>query len=158
VATNRNRSLVAMMTDTQAVVSATGKFLLLMRWTSVHYSASPMRTAITRAILIFIGVCLAACTKVHAPNSRHAETGAIHRVVVAYPEQWAVGEYRNCYLGATDVVHNLPTLDCDIHTHETPRSQTFVMDVEFSGNYDTATSVVVEWTCQKTKETLFCRR
>src|SRR5215467_12601171 len=103
---------------------------------------------------------LVTCSRVQPLDSLHAETEATHRVVVAYPEQWAFGEYRNCYLGSIDVVHNLPSLDCDIHAHETPRSRMFVMDVKFSGKYNfpPTTDSEQQWTCERAKETLTCRR
>jgi hypothetical protein len=81
----------------------------------------------------------------------------IHRVVVAYPESWPSGEYRNCYLGGSDPEHpGLPMFDCDVHGHETPRSRMFVMDVKFSGDY--TGKVDQAWTCQNGGAELVCRR
>ena len=87
-----------------------------------------------------------------------------HRVKVAYPEQWALDEYRNCTLMKS--ADDLALLDCDrlqIDKHEivhdTPASRMFVMDVQFSGAYKSPASGVLPqaWTCQKTKESLICR-
>jgi hypothetical protein len=79
----------------------------------------------------------------------------VRRVVVVYPEHWSEGEYRNCALGATDPVTNLPQLDCDLQAAETPRSRMFTMDVEFDGIYgDESRS---HWTCEKRKDSLVCR-
>ena len=83
-------------------------------------------------------------------------SSSTRRVSVAYPEHWPVGEYRNCIVdGITDVVNGLPELDCDRQTPATPRSRVFVMDVEFSGRYSEKGD---SWTCQKSKESLVCRR
>jgi hypothetical protein len=77
------------------------------------------------------------------------------RVVVAYPEQWNRGDYRNCSTSPEDVVHHLPILDCDLETRETPRSRMFVMDVKFFGT--TPDDHVQPWTCQQDEKSLICR-
>jgi hypothetical protein len=121
--------------------------------------SGPSRKTISIVIVAF---ALKACGRALAPDSRFVETKSIHRAVVVHPEQWPAGEYRNCYLGTNDVVHenHLPTLDCDRQAHETPRSRMFAMDVEFSGDYKfpTTNDSEKEWTCQRSKESLVCRR
>jgi len=83
-------------------------------------------------------------------------SSSMRRVSVAYPESWPVGEYRNCIVpGIVDVANGFPELDCDRKAFETPRSRTFVMDVEFSGRYSGKAD---SWTCQKSKESLVCRK
>jgi hypothetical protein len=78
----------------------------------------------------------------------------IQRVTVAYPEQWAVGEYKNCApMKIKDVVTNLPFLDCDEQSRDTPRSRMLTMDVAFNeiskpGSY---------WTCQRLETGLSCK-
>jgi hypothetical protein len=77
------------------------------------------------------------------------------RVIVSYPEHWSVGEYRNCALVGADPVSDLPHLDCDLLVADTPRSRMFVMDVEFSG--EAKKRLDINWTCQRSKESLMCR-
>jgi len=92
------------------------------------------------------------------------------RAVVAFPQNWSEGEYRNCYLNGPGHVagfnpgssrRDLPQLDCDRFVkgeiiHYTPESQMFVVDVMFSGNYTLCEETT--WTCQRTKDSLECRR
>jgi hypothetical protein len=77
------------------------------------------------------------------------------RVTAYYPEHWSVGEYRNCALVGEDPASKLPHLDCDLQASDTPRNRMYVMDVEFSG--DAKKRLNIDWTCQRTKETLVCR-
>src|SRR5262245_58027103 len=77
------------------------------------------------------------------------------RVIVAYPEQWSEGEYRNCALGEADPATGLQQLDCDLHAPETPRARMFTMDVQFNGKSETARATY--WTCEKRKDSLVCR-
>jgi hypothetical protein len=122
---------------------------------------SKMPHRIWLALLVCV-LCLLACSRKQGPSNSPTE-GSTHRVVVYHPEQWSDGDYRNCYLGpkGLDVNHgDLPTLDCDLHSHETPRSRIFVIDVQFSGSYPGVPNEDgwVEWTCQRSKETLVCKR
>jgi hypothetical protein len=78
----------------------------------------------------------------------------IQRVTVAYPEQWAVGEYKNCApMNIKDVVTNLPFLDCDEQSRDTPRSRMLTMDVAFSGVRKPGSY----WTCQRLETDLSCK-
>jgi hypothetical protein len=80
----------------------------------------------------------------------------VRRVSVAYPEHWLVGEHRNCIVdGISDVVNGLPELDCDREASQTPRSRIFVVDVKFSGNWNGRGD---DWTCERSKESLVCRK
>jgi hypothetical protein len=92
------------------------------------------------------------------------------RAVVAFPQEWSEGEYRNCYLNGPGHVagfnpgpsrRDLPQLDCDRFVdgeiiHHTSKNQIFVLDVSFSGNYTLGDETT--WTCQRTKDSLECRR
>jgi len=117
-----------------------------------------------RTYTLFLSCVFIACSKTRTPSDlTPVQKEATHRVVVVHPEKWSAGEYRNCYLGSNDVVHNnLPQLDCDVEAHETPRSRMFVMDVEFSGDYKLPTTMAgtpeQAWTCQRTEPTVICRR
>jgi len=78
----------------------------------------------------------------------------IQRVTVAYPEQWALNEYRNCSpMKIKDVVTNLPFLDCDEQSRDTPRSRMFTMDVAFEGAQNPGSY----WTCQRLETSLSCK-
>jgi len=77
------------------------------------------------------------------------------RVVVVYPEQWNRGDFRNCIIGPQDVIHHLPTLDCDQEVSDTPRSRMFVMAVRFTGK--TTLTASQFWTCQREEKSLVCR-
>jgi len=96
-------------------------------------------------------------------------TQRTHRVVVAYPEHWPEGEYRNCFLDGpghaagfdsgqrSDLAH----LDCDRYVkgeiiHKTPPDHIYVIDVEFFGDYKLSSET--SWTCRQNKASIDCRR
>lgn len=108
------------------------------------------RVAIWVGALIFIGALLVVAERLI--NGRTT----VQRVVVVYPEQWNRGDYHNCAIGPEDVVHHLPTLDCDQQAHDTPRSRMFVVDVPFDGK-DNKLKVNQSWTCQRIGESLACK-
>jgi hypothetical protein len=86
---------------------------------------------------------------------------SIHRVLVLYPEQWAAGELRNCELlpsAMNDAQTGLSELDCDTEAHTTPRSRMFTMDVEFSGKFNVDSTAENLWTCEKSANSLACKR
>lgn len=92
------------------------------------------------------------------------------RVVVAFPQDWSSDDYRNCYLNGPGHPsgfnpgpdrRDLPQLDCDRFVkgeviHQTPETQLFVINVDFSGSYTLAQETT--WTCQRRKDSLVCRR
>ncbi len=99
-----------------------------------------MKAGLTLALLA-VAMLASGCSRSNA-----------RRVIVVYPERWFAGEFRNCALVGSDPISKLPQLDCDLQASDTPRSRMFVMDVGFSGN-----ALGIQWTCQKTKESLICR-
>jgi hypothetical protein len=98
-------------------------------------------------VTLFLLAALVACNRSN-----------VHRVVVVYPESWPSGEYRNCYLGGSDPEHpNIPMIDCDANSRDTPRRRMLVMDVKFDGVYKISEQQA--WTCQKRMDAeLVCRR
>jgi hypothetical protein len=78
----------------------------------------------------------------------------IQRVTVAYPTQWPLREYKNCApMRINDVVTNLPFLDCDEQSTDTPRDRMFTMDVRFEG----LQKVDAYWTCQRLETGISCK-
>jgi hypothetical protein len=75
-------------------------------------------------------------------------------MMVISPEQWNTGQSHNCVVGGVDPASNLPQLNCDMASHDAPRSQ-IVEDVRFSRRNKKRPTTY--WTCQKTGESLVCR-
>jgi hypothetical protein len=85
---------------------------------------------------------------------RNAPAASTQTVTVAYPEQWNVGDWRECMTGANDVVTGLVGLDCDMHASTTPRSRFFDMSVRFSTKIPP--KVTHLWQCQRDARSLVC--
>jgi hypothetical protein len=123
-----------------------------------------LKTAITR---IIIGVVMFAIAggfieSLVSPHPRGnqptlaagTEEPGIHRVLVAYPAQWPMWNYRKCALTSLGLDADHPLmLNCDRESHETPLSREFLIDVEFS----IAPTPPTDWTCQQ-RDTLVCKR
>lgn len=80
----------------------------------------------------------------------------LRRVVVVYPVNWERHDPRNCTLlaaGSDPLNKNLPMLDCDHTSGDTPRERMLVRDVQFDGNDGES------WTCELHTDTpMTCER
>jgi hypothetical protein len=105
----------------------------------------------TKAAKLAVSLFVAAVVFFFAIRSR----SYTRTMMVISPEQWTVGQSRNCVASGVDPVSKLPQLNCDMVSHDMVRSQMFVQDVRFSRRNKKRPTTY--WTCQKAGESLACR-
>ena len=101
----------------------------------------------SRIVIIMAGIALVLVMGYSKPTQ-------IRRVIVSAPEHWSAGENRDCVWAGDDPVSKLPHLDCDLPASDTQQSRRFVMDVRFATTPER--QPYVEWTCQRTNNSLIC--
>jgi len=84
----------------------------------------------------------------------YSKPSQIRHVTVSWPENQTTTESRSCVLEGDDPVSKLQHLNCDLPAPDKLRSPMFVWDVKFATTPER--SQYVEWTCQRTNNSLLC--
>ena len=84
----------------------------------------------------------------------YSKPSQTRRVIVSTLENWSAGEVRDCVLTSDDPASKLPRLDCDLPASNTRQSGRSVIEVRFTTTAER--QLYVEWTCERTNNSVIC--